>query len=496
MKIIAISGASGHVGTKVLEKLVSEKLDIKLKILIHSKRNEKLVKKILKGSNYEFIYGNINEEVTLNRLLNDADYFIHLASIIPSLSFKNKNLTLKINEEAIYKIIDYLEKYNSKCKIIYFSSLAVYGDRGIKHAYGRVEDPLFSPPFDLYSLTKIRAEYKILESNINFIVLRLGAVLYSDLFLGNIKDSLMFRTVLNSPLEWISDSEIGEFIKNFFKKELNGELNPSFFNKCYNLGGGENKRTLAYNFYNDGFNLIGRSIEDFFLPNDFSRRGFHGIYMDDSSFLNDEFHFFEGDLSSFWNDVKREKRYFSLGKIVPKFLLNLFIFNKIKNDEYSPRTYVKNKDEANAVSLFGTKEDYQNIPKRWEDFYEFEESKNLINYPFDINKKDEDININDLKKYASFRGGELLEKDFKKGDVYKKVKWRNAEGDEFLAKPYTILRCGHFFYKIYEENVWNYDEIAKKDNLLKEVYYDLRKENENYLYFLDENLNENIKKLD
>lgn len=495
MKIIAISGATGHVGQAILKELIDKNINCFFNILIHSKKKEKIVKKILKKKqNYKLIYGDLKDDEVIEKLLNNANYFIHLASIIPSISFKNKKLTFKVNEFDLYKIVDYLEKENKECKLIYFSSLAVYGDRGLNHSCARCEDPLFSPPFDLYSLTKIRAEYKILESNLDFIILRLGAVLYKDLFLGNISDSLMFRTVLNTSLEWINDFEIATFISNFFIKELDGKLDNSLFKKCYNLGGGETKRVISHEFYNSGFNLIGRKIDDFFLPHDFASRGFHGVFMMDSNKLNEEFNFWSGTIEDYWKMMKKKNWYFSLGKIVPKFLLNKFIFNKIKNDEYSPLTYINKNNEEMIISLYGSKIDFDNITSSWSNFYQYEYKKELIKYPFDIDKKDEEIDINDLKKYAIFRGGELLETEFKKGDIYKKVKWKNVEGEEFFARPYTLLRCGHFFNKIYYKNEWNYDELVKKDLFLRQVYFDLRKENENLIYYLDDELNEKIKK--
>ena len=59
------------------------------------------------------------------------------------------------------------------------------------------------------------------------------------------------------------------------------------------------------------------------------------------------------------------------------------------------------------------------------DYKNLKDIKNakMIDLGFDYNKKDSEISKEDLVSVAKMHGGELLSKDFKTGDIYKKLKF-------------------------------------------------------------------------
>ena len=90
-------------------------------------------------------------------------------------------------------------------------------------------------------------------------------------------------------------------------------------------------------------------------------------------------------------------------------------------------------------------------------------------------------------------GGKLLTKEFKTGDVYAKVEWENQDGEKFVARPFTVVRGGHWMNSLYKEFKWEFDRLSKKDKIYAQLWYDSHSKDENYCYYFDENLKARIK---
>ena len=75
-------------------------------------------------------------------------------------------LAIECNEKGVGVLLDVIERAEPQPKLIHISTMALYGNRNEKHMWGRVGDPLLISPFDLYSLTKMRGEFKVLESGV------------------------------------------------------------------------------------------------------------------------------------------------------------------------------------------------------------------------------------------------------------------------------------------------------------------------------------------
>ena len=97
-----------------------------------------------------------------------------------------------------------------------------------------------------------------------------------------------------------------------------------------------------------------------------------------------------------------------------------------------------------------------------------------------------------MKAVAQAHGGELLSKKYN-GDIYEKLDWLTQDGETFSASAFTVLKAGHWYNKIYKENVWEFDRLSKKDKIFAEIWLDSHSADENYQYSFDENFNAKIK---
>ena len=510
---IAMTGVSGNMGSEALKQTFElPNVEFIRIILRNTNKNQKLAKRLIKlyKNKIDIIFSSIDNQEACEQLVTNVDYVLHMAAVIPPLSDNSPQRSYDCNRCGTVALVKAIKKQNPMVKYIHISTIAVYGNRNEKHPFGRVGDPLLISPFDAYAKDKLFAERYVLEAQLeNWVVLRQTAMLHPNLFKDNISDGLMFHTALNSPLEWVSSRDSGYLIKNIFKRDSANEISD-FWHKIYNIGGGYNGRCTGYDTMNDGFGIIGGNIEKFFKPYHFSARNFHGIWMSDGDKLDELFGYQrDGGHKQFWLDVAKDHPIFVLGKIVPKFLLNLFLFNRLINDENSPTTWVKNQDLPKVKAYFNGMEAAKSISGNWNDikllckndFGDFDKlraatSENLLSHGYDESKKLSELTLEDLQKAAEFRGGKCLA-DKKPENEYIKIKWQCSEGHIFESSVYTVLGGGHWCPACtMPENpiCWRFDILAKKSPFIAQLWYDSHDKDEDCLYFIDEQGNQQIKK--
>ena len=157
------------------------------------------------------------------------------------------------------------------------------------------------------------------------------------------------------------------------------------------------------------------------------------------------------------------------------------------------------------TAYFGGKGSYEKLlAEKWADFnlvaenksaegdpldynqLRVKESANRLDYYFDFDKADEDIDIADLKSVAAAHGGKLLTEEFETGDIYAKLEWVNQDNQVFIATAYTVLRAGHWYNPIYREYVWDFDRLSKRDKIFASVWYEAHDRDECFRYSLDD----------
>lgn len=506
--IISLLGSSGNMGEKTFSTLLKEDYIEKIKILGHQKKSTKsLLKKNKKYKNkIEVIYGSIADKEVVRELIKDSDYVINMAAVIPPLSDKAPLKAIEANEIGVKNLVEAIEEIKlNQPKFIHISTVGLYGDRNYNHPFGEVGDPLLLSPFDIYAVTKMRGEFTVLESNIKErVILRQSAMLYDKMLMKNVSDGLMFHTCFNSPLEWTTANDSAFLIRNILRKDKKEWTSAGFFwKKCFNIGAKVENRVTGFETLDLGFKIIGCSTYDFFDTNYNSLRNFHGLWFSDGYKLEELFNYQNDVITDFWDNVLKTHPYFKLAYICPKKLMKKLVIKRLLKDTNSPTYWYKHNDEARMKAYFKSKEDYENIPKEWDkfnllinnkgndgkdiDYNKLRNTPTHLNHFFDINKNVEEVTIEDLRNVASAHGGKLLTEDFKTGDVYRKVEWENQDKERFVARPYSVLYCGHWMNITYKEYAWDFDRLSKKDKVYAQIWYDSHDKDEDNFYYYDEN---------
>ena len=517
---IALTGVTGNMGIQALKELLKIQEIEQLKLLVFPKEKRlKEIKKICKNQMHriQFVYGGLNNREVCNELVAGVDYVIGMAAVIPPHSDQNPQAAIDCNEKGVSCLVAAIEAIQpeQQPKLIHISTVALYGNRNSKHMWARVGDPLLISPFDIYSLTKMRGEFRVLESNIQYkTVLRQTAMLHSNMLSDNMNDGLMFHTCFNAPLEWATAEDSGLLIANIIREDMKNseQLKNKFWNRCFNIGGGLVNCVTGYDVLNDGFEIIGGTVKHFFNPNFNAIRNFHGVWFYDSKDLDELFHYQRQSTADFWRQFKREHGILKVGKIAPKRLIKKFAIERLLKDANSPHYWRKANDEARMLAYFGGTDKFDAISKKWADFPLINEGKDEQGAPIDyLGLKNRDtaplidigydpdktISYDDLANIAQMHGGKLISRKEdipKKGYFTDKLEWENSDGVRFVARGYTVL-AGHWWNPSYESYCWDFDRLAKTDKIYAQIWYDSHDRDEDNFYYLDENFDAHYRKI-
>lgn len=508
MKVnVALTGASGNMGRATLKELAESPVVGQIRILLLPGVKEgRFAAAVTKqyGEKVVVLRGNLSDQTACRTLLEGVDYLLHLAAVIPPLSDHKPKLAMECNLIGTRNLIAVLQD-KPNVGFVHISSVAVYGHRNYRHPWGRVGDPLLPSVYDVYAQTKMFAERDVMESGLpKWAVLRQTAMLHNRMLSDNMRDGLMFHTVLNVPLEWVTAEDSGYLMRRIVEKDLAGEA-EGFWRQCYNIGGGAANRYTGYDTFDEGFRMIGGSAERFIRPKWCSIRNFHGLWFADSDRLNRLFGYQRQSVSDFWQQIAKSHPYFRLARILPPGIIRKLAIERLLKDENAPDRWVRQGLEGKVKAFFGSRENLNCIEGGWERYpvlckgqiadgdIDYEELRKddglrerglLLPHGFDDTKPLADITAEDLRSAAAWRGGQCLIEGEGTVDLYSPVEWRCAEGHTFRMTPYAVLYGGHWCSVCYRQGVWDFDLLAKRNPYFAAVWYDSHARNENVRYFI------------
>jgi len=168
MKVL-ITGGAGYLGSVITETLLNNGYHVTCldKLLF----NQTSLLQHTSNPNFKFVYGDVRNEIELERLCNEADVIIPLAAIVgfPACATEPQ-LANDVNFKQIFNIVKFTTGKNKK--ILYPNTNSGYGI-GVGQTECTEESPL--NPISVYGNTKCAAE-NFLRDNTDAIVFRLATV--------------------------------------------------------------------------------------------------------------------------------------------------------------------------------------------------------------------------------------------------------------------------------------------------------------------------------
>lgn len=155
------------------------------------------------------IWGDLRNREDAAIAVRDQDVVIHLAFIIPPLSEMRPDWAREINVGGTRHLLDAIRAQPTPPRIIFSSSVAVFGPAGSQSSLRRASDPL--RPTDHYTHHKVQCEEMVRSSDLTWTVLRLGAV--SSPITAYI-DPILFEISLDTPIEFVDVRDVGLAMAN------------------------------------------------------------------------------------------------------------------------------------------------------------------------------------------------------------------------------------------------------------------------------------------
>jgi UDP-glucose 4-epimerase len=222
---ILITGAFGNVGSSTITNLLGRNH----RITCFDVKNENNLKKSATFADKIFTkWGDLRNLEQVAEAIKRQDAVIHLAFIIPPLSEAKPELAREINVGGTKNLINALLEFNKDVKIIFASSVSVYGTHKGMEPPRKASDPIGGT--DNYSTHKVECENMLRNSGLKWIITRFGVV--PPLSLGGKIDSMLFEMPLDTRVEFVHTLDVGLALANATEYE------QSMTNKILLIGGG------------------------------------------------------------------------------------------------------------------------------------------------------------------------------------------------------------------------------------------------------------------
>lgn len=230
-----VTGGLGQLGKIIVEQLVKSGHKVVIFDIVN-KYNKKIVKNFENNEAVEILFGDITQPSTYSSVIPDLEAVIHMAAIFMPLSEENPELAEKINIEGSRNLVKMLEEKAPNCKFIFASSVSVFGDTADKKPPITVDDPII--PNNTYSKTKAKCEEIIKESQLNWLILRISAAIYSELSISKMKKLSynLYNIPLDNRVEFVHPLDVAVAFTNALTTDVEKEI--------FIIGGGEKMQML------------------------------------------------------------------------------------------------------------------------------------------------------------------------------------------------------------------------------------------------------------
>lgn len=312
-KTILVAGAAGNIGQFTLDALRKQGYSL-IGFDLDNKRNRGIAEKY---PYVEWILGDIQNERDVERAVSKADAVINLIAILPPQSEMNGKLTNAVNVGGVKTIIEKM-KQSDRCKHLVFTSSAAV------HGVGIPLGELLTPdsPYkleDYYADTKAKAEQLIMNSDINWTILRLTAAPNLDFATKELEDlEFIVHIGLNDPVEFCHPKDVGLALANAATRPLE-QVNKQIFM----IGSGPDAQFNAYDFVTSILKIsgVGKLPKSMFS----TKPQFPGGWVDSShsqAVLQYQKHTFAEYLEDLKEEVGPAKRFFT-GLVSPMIRMHL-----------------------------------------------------------------------------------------------------------------------------------------------------------------------------
>jgi len=329
---ILLTGPFGNVGLSTLKELLKRNYNVRV-FDIKNKKNRRISTKF--KHQVEIIWGDLRNPEDVEKAVAGCDVVIHVAAIIPPLADKKPKFADSVNVGGTSNIIEAMKNQPLKPKLIFTSSVAIYGDR-LRNPLISLTDPLNPNPDDEYAKQKVKCEELIKNSGLEFVICRLTYIVSINKLQ---MDPLMFEIPLDTCIEICDTKDVGLALTNAIE-------NDEVWGETLHIAGGERCRISYREYLNEMLDIFG--IGNNVLPDEaFSTKGFHCGFMTtdkSQSLLNYQRY----TIDEYFFDVRKKMAFTRLWTIMLRPFAKKYLLNK----SHYYREYLKIQNSLKLSSNF------------------------------------------------------------------------------------------------------------------------------------------------
>lgn len=197
MGTVLVTGAFGLVGSATVKHLAAAGRAV-VATDLETPANRKAAAELPKS--VQLRYADLTDPAAVDDLVGAVQpaAIIHLAAVIPPLIYSRRELARKVNVEATGHLLAAAANQPTPPRFAQASSIAVYGSRNPHTVSGVLTADTPTNPADLYGDHKVQAERLVRDSELDWVILRLGGVMSVDLVSSINLDNLYFEQLLPS----------------------------------------------------------------------------------------------------------------------------------------------------------------------------------------------------------------------------------------------------------------------------------------------------------
>ena len=209
---VLVTGGAGRLGINVCKTLLENGFQVRA-FDLDNESNRKSVKKL--GGRAEILWGDITRPSSVREALEGVDSIIHMAGILPPLADEKPELARRVNVEGTRIVVDLIKEKGGHIPLVFTSSVAVFGPT--PDAKAPISPDENDPsPRGTYGETKFEAENLIRRSGIDYLILRLTAVMYFDFNVSDMKR--IFSIPLENRIEFCHPDDLALAILNAIRR--------------------------------------------------------------------------------------------------------------------------------------------------------------------------------------------------------------------------------------------------------------------------------------
>lgn len=493
---VALFGASGTMGFQAFQELWQRRAQYDISLLaLPAEQKLKQFRAyerqaqapaikgpgVAQGVGLKIVWGDATRYEDVVETIRGADWVLDAMAYISPAADYHPEIARAVNTDAIRNILQAIQAEPDgaeRIRFIYTGTVAATGNRPPGIHVGRVGDPLKPSIFDQYALTKIAGENLVLESLLkHWASLRMTFIMptqYRELV--NLLDPISLHMPLNAYMENLTDRDAGYGLVQC----LDVPAQSDFWRRAYNMGGGPQMRCQAYDYLDRSLKLHSLSgLTGCTERAWFALRNFHMQYFEDSQVLQDYLHYWRDSLDDFWQQIRQDmpatmRLVVELSRNSPSF--RRFLEKKTyrqyemlaRNHRNGTLYWLERENQARIAAFFYDRQTCDCIPD-WSAPMpcDCQADWRRLDHGYDEDKPV--LEWHDLSQAAAFRGGFLLSPQWN-GDLYSRLEWQCAFGHTFQARPYTVLKAGHWCPQCIAQP-WNYAGQARRNPFFAQVWY-------------------------